>query len=300
MKKSIVMYIFFCAVFCSSFLVFSRGEMAILNKEQFLSDFRNNYIYSENIKGVNLNQVILENNLAKTKENIAQENVGEENNSKENIIVSQYQVTDGKLLITNGKASVKDKKIWKEINRILTTELVDKHIDTLEIFYNKTSNNFAYVQDINRDGKWKIAINIYHYNKVIKTDRQTMIIHELGHILTLNNTQLISIGNNECKEYSTYEGCANSESYLNQFVKKFWTEKEIALARDSKKIDYNYAKYTTPYATLNPEEDMAESFAKFVTETKPVNKTTKDGKILFFYQYPEIISIKNKITKNIK
>ncbi|MBK9051223.1 MAG: hypothetical protein IPL78_09985 [Chloroflexi bacterium] len=47
----------------------------------------------------------------------------------------------------------------------------------------------------------------------------------------------------------------------------------------------------TDYAATNPAEDIAETFMAFVLEPKPNGDTIAEEKVLFFYQYPELVAI---------
>ncbi len=49
----------------------------------------------------------------------------------------------------------------------------------------------------------------------------------------------------------------------------------------------------------NPEEDIAESFLHFVWEDKPKGRTIAEQKILFFYDFDELIKIREEIRRKI-
>ena len=59
----------------------------------------------------------------------------------------------------------------------------------------------------------------------------------------------------------------------------------------------------TEYAATNPSEDFAESFMVFVLKEKPAKSTAdfihKDQKILFFYDFPELVEIRDFIRNNL-
>ena len=50
------------------------------------------------------------------------------------------------------------------------------------------------------------------------------MIHELGHILTLNDSQMLDKKDESSENYTAYEGTLTKESYLNQYYKRFWME----------------------------------------------------------------------------
>jgi hypothetical protein len=59
----------------------------------------------------------------------------------------------------------------------------------------------------------------------------------------------------------------------------------------------------TEYAASNPDEDFAESFTVFVLKEKPTKPTVnfihKDQKILFFYDFPELVEMRDFIRSNL-
>lgn len=153
------------------------------------------------------------------------------------------------------------------------------------------------------------------------------LIHEYGHLLTLGPDQVPpseAIFNNPedndiylqelsaCADYFPGEGCANADSYVNEFYNQFWVDihdewNEINLEEDDdayyEKLDDFYNKYqdqfVTDYAATNPEEDMAEAWAFFVLGPRPAGDTIAEQKILFFYNYPELVELRSTILNNI-
>ena len=153
------------------------------------------------------------------------------------------------------------------------------------------------------------------------------LVHEFAHLFTLAPSQVspsIAIFNNPddndiyldeisaCSNYFPGEGCSNTDSYINQFYDQFWFDiydewNEINLEEDEdlyyEKLDDFYYKYEdqflTDYAATNPAEDIAESFGFFVFSEKPAGNTIAEQKILFFYQYPELIELRTEILNNL-
>lgn len=151
------------------------------------------------------------------------------------------------------------------------------------------------------------------------------LVHEFGHLLTLGPDQVppdIDIYNDP-ENADLYEskaaacpthfpgGCSLSDSYINVFYQRFWTH----LADEWQPIDdlgytddletyYDelYAFYEAhedefvdDYAATNPSEDIAESFAYFVFSPRPTGTTLAEQKILFFYDYPELVQLRSDI-----
>ena len=156
------------------------------------------------------------------------------------------------------------------------------------------------------------------------------MIHENAHILSLGSSQsdndVIYPENDEElrqiiteKEYTCapnyftdIAGCMKDYSYLNLFFQKFWTGiysdfKWFYEFDDYDKfLDHNaliYQKhknqFVTEHAASNPDEDFAESFTEFVLKEKPTKSTIADQKIRFFYDFPELIEMRDFIRSNL-
>jgi hypothetical protein len=153
------------------------------------------------------------------------------------------------------------------------------------------------------------------------------LVHEFAHLLTLGPDQVtpsLAVFNNPedndiylqevsaCPNYFPGEGCANADSYIDDFYYQFWDEireewNEINLEEDEdiyyEKLDAFYQKYQdrflTDYAATNSEEDIAESWAFFVFSSEPAGDSIAEQKILFFHQYPELVQLRSEILANL-
>ncbi len=149
------------------------------------------------------------------------------------------------------------------------------------------------------------------------------LIHEYGHLLTLNPDEVEVdeyVFNNpddddayynavdSCNTYFTGEGCAYSDSYFYLFYDKFWSDiyaewDEIQYIEDDDEYyaaldEFYFARedqFVTDYAATNPGEDIAESWAFFFTQAKPAGNTIAEQKTLFFYQFPELVQLRDEI-----
>jgi hypothetical protein len=183
----------------------------------------------------------------------------------------------------------------------------------------------AVAQDPSDAYSWTLEVDIIDsvdlYNLIYT------LVHEYGHLLTLNDDQVspdLAIFENPedddayysaedaCPNYFQGEGCAEADSYLNTFFNQFWEDIynewfDINLEEDDdiyyQQLDDFYNKYkdqfVTDYAATNPEEDIAESWAFFILQPKPDGDTIAEQKILFFYNYPELVSLREHIRTQI-
>ncbi len=153
------------------------------------------------------------------------------------------------------------------------------------------------------------------------------LLHEFGHLLTLNSTQVqpdqavlqnpsdLQVYGREaasCPRYFASVGCSHSNSYINQFFNLFWTKiyaqwSPINAAKDQSNYlnllarfyDRHATQFVTPYASTSPEEDMAETWAAFVLSPKPAPDSIAHQKVLFYYSFPELVDLRNRIISNI-
>lgn len=153
------------------------------------------------------------------------------------------------------------------------------------------------------------------------------LIHEFAHLLTLGPDQVppnMDVFNNSddddiyvraadaCPNFFTGEGCSKADSYMNAFYNQFWTGiyaewDEINLiddedARDEALDDFYYKyedQFLTDYSATHPAEDIAEAFGFFIFATQPDGDTIAEQKILFFYQYPELVQLRQEILANL-
>lgn len=147
--------------------------------------------------------------------------------------------------------------------------------------------------------------------------------HELGHIITLAPDQVswLELEDSDPATYYIYEYDLDTapESYINQFFEIFWSDIYLAwsdfyykygiqyygeehLYEENEQILYEYlddfyAKYSdrfvTEYAATSPVEDIAETFMLFVLDNKPVGNKISDKKIRFFYEFPELVEVRD-------
>jgi hypothetical protein len=152
------------------------------------------------------------------------------------------------------------------------------------------------------------------------------LLHEYGHLLTLNASQVppddqvfyhpqdSSLRDQavaSCPRYFTGEGCSNSGSYINEFFNRYWSSfyaewQAANQGQDSQQRDllnkFYYVhedEFLTAYAATSPEEDIAESWTYFLLSPKPEPTSIANKKILFFYDYPELVTLREEILNNL-
>ncbi len=223
-----------------------------------------------------------------------------------------YNVKDGKIkrnnldtVIDKNQKLVVEKehqKMWDRIKEIIPSEYLSL-IDRFEVSTDGIGKITAYVEGTDNN-KWSISVDpndILDENGDFTTQSIYTIIHESAHIISLNKGQMDS----EKSDNSTYvvrEGKLKKYAYLNVFYQIFWghiVDSDIEESDEYKHMREFYKKhkdeFVTEYASTNPSEDLAESFAYFIIKPKPTGSLLKDKKILFFYEYPEFVHIRERM-----
>ena len=194
-------------------------------------------------------------------------------------------------------------------------------------------------RDVDDVSKWHLFYDISDaYPTEIIDDKEIIYttIHEFGHIITsgldqidvdleltnllysddVNETELdelFQITSEKCfPKTMVADGCAKSDSYINIFYQKFWADiisewDEMQYIENEDEFldqsDLFYDKYQnrflTIYSSTNIDEDIAESWAAFVLRDKPKDETMFEQKILFFYDFPELVDLREHIRQGL-
>lgn len=247
----------------------------------------------------------------------------------DNIVLDQkHQVSQDLVSLQNDTA--KHQEIWNYFVKIIPRNYRGD-ISAFSIFTDGKDGTLAAVyQSDDNVNKWVLAIDItdaYLNGKLENEDFKFSLIHEYGHILTLNSSQvdpdesLFNASSDEqadkfylsaeddCKpKFFTGEGCSHRDSYINSFFQKYWRDIfELLQAIESiedgdeynTKFDAFYEKYkdrfVTDYAATNPGEDIAETWAAFILQKEPTGDTIADQKVKFFYEYQELVRLREVI-----
>lgn len=201
-------------------------------------------------------------------------------------LVAEYAITNGeKLKLQRGTDSKESQAIWQGVAGVLPDAVTSEYLETFQIFNDSADDTLAFVDDEDGNGLWRLAISQKDYEESSAKERSITTIHELAHIITLNSTQFLA-PTADCPNYETDEGCTTATAYLNQFVKNFWQNSG----------DKRETAFITEYASTNPEEDIAESFAYFVVGAGNTNPSQiKNQKLHFFNRFPELAQMRQEI-----
>jgi hypothetical protein len=223
--------------------------------------------------------------------------------------VKDYDVRGEDLDFQNDRD--KHYQIWDLVTKIVPLSHRNK-MNKFLIYSGNSSQTAGFVDPTSNDlSTWRMGIAIdyaYEGGFNAKKELSYTIIHEFGHILTLNNEQVnSSIAENDCNGFFLQEGCAKNGSYLHTIYTRFWAD-IYPDYRDNHnegqtRMGQFYNKYqdrfVTEYAATNLVEDFAEVFAFFVTmDNRPSGSTIADKKVLMLYEFPELVTLRDQIRSN--
>jgi hypothetical protein len=195
-----------------------------------------------------------------------------------------------------------DSTIWTLVTSLLGSDNVQRQIISFEVFNDENNDTAAAVwRSENNASQWHMSINAAFASQD-KKDLIRTIVHEYGHIVTLSGNQVNSVSG-ACPRIQLDEGCGNKGSYINDFYEKFWqvygfeADQVGSISQDDADdlLKSEPGSFVSEYASTNLTEDVAESFADFITKSKPKGNQIKDQKVRFFYEYPALVTLRDQI-----
>jgi len=203
--------------------------------------------------------------------------------------------------VTPNKLSKSDyeqyQNIWNEIKFILPNSGLE-NFDELYFSTDGKNNELASVTANNEQGsRWIMSIDSKDVGT--KDDKSLFyetIFHEYFHYMSLNNNQVTYTYDYNMKNYCEEGIASHNNSYINEFYNKFW--KDIIDDRNADKDNFYFYErhkdsFVDEYASTDPAEDLAETFSYFILKDKPTGNSIKDEKIKFFYNYGELVKLRN-------
>ena len=159
-------------------------------------------------------------------------------------------------------------------------------------FNNDDGDLGGFVELIPKEKRWVIGVNQadYEYSNEDSTEAYiSLFIHEYAHVLLYEKPELVAL-----------------------YKKQFWTKADIANQKKLTRLsgdahfeaslayyEQNSDRFVSDYATVSPDEDMAESFVAFILEEKEEEITTAFTKQNFFYMDPDLVQVRDLLRKNL-
>lgn len=191
-------------------------------------------------------------------------------------------------------------KVWERFAQLFPTDTRPEVKQFVAIDMAASDGTDGAMQVNPATGNEYIALDVTGADTPTELDRT--MVHEFGHLLTLRPSQ-VPVDESAvatCPVYTVDKGCPASDSYLTAYFKEFWPgvlgdtwddSADSQAARFAAEPD----SFVTDYAAKNPDEDIAEIFAEWVTKDAVSGDTVKAQKLAFFDAYPEVVKLRDDI-----
>lgn len=201
--------------------------------------------------------------------------------------IADYEIQDNQLISPHtGIDQAYHAKLWEDFAWIIPASECPM-ITHFSVF--TKGDMWAWVVQNDDWETWTLAINVEQPST--PTEIALTNIHEFGHLLTLNGEQINPYAEeNLCETHYTEDGCLYDDSYLYNYYMEFWSDSEYEEDEDN---------FVSDYAMTNMEEDIAETWAHFVLTDKPDGRTVAERKVLFFYDYDELVMLRAEILSRV-
>lgn len=208
-----------------------------------------------------------------------------------------YAVRDGDLEPAPDERAA---TVWDLFVRVVTPAFAASSMSEYRAGDDADSDTLAYVHRADDPEYWVLAANL-----AFADDQDLLLstlIHEYGHILSLGVADA-DPDVTSCDTLELSEGCLAPDSLLLAFDERFWLPYgSDAPTPDDDDPDAAAAFYAaheedfvSDYAATNVVEDFAESFMTFVLEDRPEDSSPVAEKLLFFWDVPEYVEIRDRI-----
>ena len=209
----------------------------------------------------------------------------------------------------------KHEAIWEVVSTLFPPDFLDliAYMEIVTDGVDETMGAIEGVDDIDEE-LYILSLDIIdlyddHEEIVLQVLVET-ILHELGHLITLNETQVNPVEYEDANPdtYYTDYGDTREDSYLNLFFRRFWVDiydqwSELAEIEDDLEreealenfYEKHKSKFVSDYAVTDPDEDIAETMMMFILNDKPNGRNMAEQKILFLYEFPELMELRDEI-----
>ena len=205
-----------------------------------------------------------------------------------------YFIRGGQLVQTESKKSIDpaDEELFTLFKGVVGEVALRTYFTEWRTFDDDAGDLGGFVELAPKADRWVIGVNQADYFYSGEDSRESYIslyIHEYAHVLLYDKPKLTAA-----------------------FTDQFWTKADVAnqkkLARLSGEdrfeasLDYyeqNGDRFVSDYATVSPDEDMAETFVTFILEDRAGGLSTAAAKQNFFYTDTDLVAVRTELQKNL-
>jgi hypothetical protein len=199
-------------------------------------------------------------------------------------VLASYEIDGIDLL---GDPEADHLELWDAFVDIIPDQYLDRFI-TFEVIADEETTGYVYNDD-NDAEYYVLALSLTVLDE--PDELLQTAVHEFGHTVTLNTEQIDVTSGGSCSTYELDEGCSDDDSYIFAFYTAFYADGQSTSEDD----------FVTEYAGENIAEDIAESFTFFVREDdERTGNSIADDKVNFFYDFPELVEMRDEIREDIE
>lgn len=185
-----------------------------------------------------------------------------------------------------------DYELFELLKSIVGEAVVRERVREWRVFYDEEEDLGGFVELIPGTDDWVFGVNRAQYETNDLNSKKAfadLIIHEYAHMLLFDQPEFTQ---NYTEQFWT-----TADKRHQILVSQAETDKRFSVLIEY--FDANPDRFVSDYATLSPEEDLAESFVTFVREDRSVSKSLRNEKINALYNLPELVSVRIELRSNL-
>lgn len=170
-----------------------------------------------------------------------------------------------------------DAQLFDFLVDIYGEQIVYQYITEFRVFSNGAIDLGAFVERKSGTDEWIVGVNRYDVDLTTRLDRgylEELLVHELAHILVVYEPNMLENFTNQF--WTTADEAHAEKAQAASGDRKFWLLNDY--------YEDNDRRFVSDYATLSPEEDLAEMFVAYVFDTE-LRTSTLQAKQDFFTSY---------------
>ena len=203
-----------------------------------------------------------------------------------------YEIEDGELAIRAGISSGVDQVLFELLQDIVGEREVDRHFEEFRVF-STFGDQLGFVELKDGTNDWILGINTAHYDFSVGIERlyRDLFIHEYAHVLSYENSEVVD-------EFAARFW--SGEDYRHSSRVESSSEARAIALREDYFFD-NQDRFVGDYATVNPEEDFAETFVEYVlSDIVPLGGSVVDQKVRYLDFFDELRQVRKDIRQNLE
>lgn len=203
-----------------------------------------------------------------------------------------YFVEAGELVPAKGSTRTIDETLFNLFKDVLGESIVNTYVAEWRVFNVPVGEVDAAVESIGDSDRYVVNINRAGYDErsLVRQSFANLFIHEAAHLFLFERPEFVA-------EYTdTFWGAADLRH--KEMVQDASPKRRAELLADY--YDANTSRFVSEYATVSPDEDMAETFVTFVRSAKPSSDTVLGQKVLRFYTEPDFVRLRTDIRGNLE